>query len=39
MVKFTVEKLRSAMDKKHNIRSMSVIAHIDHGMWSLSYLK
>lgn len=31
-VKFTADELRSIMDKKHNIRNMSVIAHVDHGM-------
>lgn len=39
MVKFTVEELRRIMDKKNNIRNMSVIAHVDHGMcykiWSI----
>jgi elongation factor 2 len=32
MVKFTVEALRGIMDKQANIRNMSVIAHVDHGM-------
>jgi elongation factor 2 len=32
MVKFTAEELRAIMDKKNNIRNMSVIAHVDHGM-------
>jgi hypothetical protein len=32
MVKFTAEELRRIMDKKNNIRNMSVIAHVDHGM-------
>jgi hypothetical protein len=31
MVKFTAEGLRGIMDKKNNIRNMSVIAHVDHG--------
>jgi len=31
-VKFTAEELRRIMDFKHNIRNMSVIAHVDHGM-------
>jgi hypothetical protein len=31
MVKFTIDQLRKLMDKKHNIRNMSVIAHVDHG--------
>lgn len=25
------EEIRALMDKKHNIRNMSVIAHVDHG--------
>lgn len=32
MVKFTIDQLRKLMDLKHNIRNMSVIAHVDHGM-------
>ncbi|GJN18241.1 hypothetical protein PR202_gb05381 [Eleusine coracana subsp. coracana] len=32
MVKFTAKELRAIMDKKNNIRNMSVIAHVDHGM-------
>lgn len=32
-VKFTAEELRKIMDYKHNIRNMSVIAHVDHGMF------
>jgi len=31
MVKFTIDQLRVLMDFKHNIRNMSVIAHVDHG--------
>lgn len=31
MVKFTIDQLRGLMDKKNNIRNMSVIAHVDHG--------
>ena len=27
---FTIDELRRQMDKKHNIRNMSVIAHVDH---------
>ena len=31
-VKFTADELRRIMDYKHNIRNMSVIAHVDHGI-------
>ena len=31
MVKFTIEEIRGLMDKKNNIRNISVIAHVDHG--------
>ena len=31
-VKFTADELRRIVDYKHNIRNMSVIAHVDHGM-------
>jgi hypothetical protein len=31
MPKFTIDEIRGLMDKKHNIRNMSVIAHVDHG--------
>merc|ERR1712123_285839 len=31
MVNFTVDQVRECMDKKANIRNMSVIAHVDHG--------
>ena len=27
---FSIDELRRQMDKKHNIRNMSVIAHVDH---------
>lgn len=29
---FTAVDLREMMEKKHNIRNVSVIAHINHGM-------
>ena len=38
MVKFTIEQLRGLMDKKNNIRNMSVIAHVDHGASPLRIL-
>jgi elongation factor 2 len=31
MVRFTIEEIRELMDKKHQIRNISVIAHVDHG--------
>ena len=37
-VKFTADELRRIMDKKHNIRNMSVIAHVDHGTSKCSYM-
>lgn len=33
-VKFTADELSRIMDFKHNIRNMSVIAHVDHGTFN-----
>lgn len=35
-MRFTIDQVRTIMDKKANVRNMCVIAHVDHGKTTLT---